>query len=120
MIQKITIDVDIPEGYDAIDFRLPLVDDIYRTMFGTAVACSRTDIFSVGQERIILRKKWAFPAWFKSGWWLFKTQPGTWYVGQNNWFYGSDTTAFYAPLLWEFHGQEFESPIGVKELQCQR
>lgn len=115
MIQRITINVSIPDGYEATgDFRWPVVGDLFLTEDGDTVAHASVSYWS---PRFILRKKWAFPKWFAAGWFLwFNTAYNKWVVCERV-FEGTNTSGFFATDIWAFHGETFVPPTHAKKLQ---
>lgn len=114
MIQQITINVTIPDGYEATgEYRTVKYGDIYLSEIHSPpeVLPWHDD---AGGRRIILRKKWAFPEWFKKGWYLRRNaQADRWYAVEQCFSLGD---VFDAIDLWAFHGETF-TPPSVQSIQ---
>lgn len=119
MIQKITIDVEVPDGYEATgEWRWPNADEPFLTVAGTVCTMHIGDTVGRRGNRIILRKKWAFPAWFPNGWWLMYCG-GDWYV--RDYVCGAKHVV-KAEAAYAIHGEVFTppTPLGVGMHQCTR
>lgn len=84
MKQQVTIEVDIPEGYEATgEFRgVNPGDGFYLDDFGAAVP--RTNDISLGtRKRLILKKKWVWPAWLTAHC-IAMDADGNWYAYEND------------------------------------
>lgn len=89
--QQITIEVDIPDGYEATgEFRCPELGELYISRGQTHQACFQ----NYASDHLILRKKWQWPDWLKAPWiamdsngtWWAYTQPPT--IDGPSWFGG--------------------------------
>lgn len=103
MIQTITIDVTVPDGHEATgEYRKPSIGELFLTMAGTACVCSTNH--QTTETRIILRKKWALPDWFRPTWTLTKSGMGyvVWRAGNAN--------GYDAKLFWFMHDDNFVPP----------
>jgi hypothetical protein len=88
--QKLEIEVEVPEGYEATgEFRLPKKGDYFLNSCGD-LNLSTNDwnnsnyMNSYANQRIILRKKYQWPTWLKAryiamdkdkGWWAYDSRP---------------------------------------------
>lgn len=72
--QQITIEVDVPEGWEVIDYRKPRHDEHF---------VSNGAVFqSVGEscmEYAIIRKTWQWPEWLKAKW-IAMSKEGRWFA----------------------------------------
>lgn len=74
--QQITIEVDIPDGYEATgEFRSPGLDEVY--LQRGEVKRSRFDHYA--SDFVIVRKKWQWPDWLKAPW-IAMDKNGEWYA----------------------------------------
>ena len=116
MIKEITIDVDIPEGYEETgEFRTPKAGDIYFSAGGNKAVKTSTDFER--EKYIILRKKEPPIDWMKTGWVNDNHSEQLYQITG----YDKDRTEQYIICgHWrtkEFMGKNFtpcESPIGNK------
>lgn len=78
--QQITIEVDIPDGYEATgEFRLPDESrECWLSNF-SAVCEPHGGRATVHGPRLILRKKWQWPDWLKAPW-IAMDKNGEWYA----------------------------------------
>lgn len=115
MIHKITIDVEVPDGYEPTgEYRWPNPNEPFLAYTGNVVTMPIGDTVGRRGNRIILRKKWAFPAWFPNGRWLVYRY-GSWYVGDREL-----NSGLMAERVWEFHGEIFVPPTCPNQIQCVR
>lgn len=116
MIQQITISIDVPDGYEFVGYREPMPCEPWLSPSGYVRSTTMYEHDSLKVKRIILRKKWAFPAWFAAGWFLEKNEYGDWHVTKDrSWTWNG----IKAEMLWAFHGETFNPPT-VDKLQCVR
>lgn len=77
---NLTIDVTIPDGYEFVDFRIPVEGDEYLCMDDLPNLvlhyCSETH----SRLRVIIRKKFVWPTAFKKGLWAFRDPNGVWRI----------------------------------------
>lgn len=111
MIQTLTINVTIPDGYEATgEYRGPSIGEWFLTMAGNACQC--LSHHQSVETRIILRKIWALPDWFQPDWILEQKFSG-YYVSRR-----SATIAYYynAPTLWTLYDDVFIAPPAGTQL----
>lgn len=123
MIQQITISVEAPAGYEATgEYREASPGEPFLTLTGGAQTIHNNDQCGRKGKRIILRKQWAFPAWFKNGWWLYNCGSNRWAACELQPICPPNVyweKAIEANRLWEFHGETFVAPP-VPSIQCVR
>lgn len=95
--QHITIEVDIPDGYEATgEFRLPDESrECWLSNF-SAVCEPHDGRATVHGPRLILRKKWQWPEWIKLPY--IAMQPN------GDWYGFSDKPSFQDGFRWDGHG----------------
>lgn len=86
--QQITIEVDVPEGYEIVEWRKPKHGDLFlhqedHSLVSFYIKQIREDAcddrYNVG-NRIIVHKKWIPPSWMLEGLWLYKGNQGIWWL----------------------------------------
>lgn len=78
-LQTITLNVDIPEGYEATgEFRLPLKGEAYLDKYGEVIIASYN--YCGDGSYIILRKTWTPPACLKNAAAFAREESGEWYA----------------------------------------
>lgn len=113
MIQTLTINVTVPDGYEATgEYRKPLPMEWWLTNNGQPHFSPATDHVALNNNRIILRKKWALPDWFRPEWVLEH------YTCLNT--YGvrrlGQAPSFSADALWALHDDVFTAPPAGTQL----
>lgn len=61
----IPIEHPLPEGYEAVTFRVPKVGETFLTTEGAAYELRENPLHQLQQPRLILRKIWVWPDWLK-------------------------------------------------------
>jgi len=61
-IHEIKIKVDVPYGWDVVDFRAPQRGEMIITAFGNVEECKKDLPF----QRFVLRSAWQPPAWLRA------------------------------------------------------
>jgi hypothetical protein len=64
---KQLVEVDVPEGFEAVGHRLPLAGDFYINSKGEVVQSPEAWNGCNG-PRLVLRPEWTWPAWLKAPW----------------------------------------------------
>jgi hypothetical protein len=77
-LQDLLIKVDVPEGWEAFDYRAPRKDEWFLSKFLYGVLECNCD-FRDCDQCVILRRKWVAPAWIKSGCWIYPFG-GEWFL----------------------------------------
>ena len=76
--QQITIEVDIPDGYEATgEFRCPNVGEYW--IYDHCLPACGLGFVLPHSPRLILRKTWQWPEWLKAPW-IAMDKNGEWYA----------------------------------------
>lgn len=82
-MQDLSIKVDVQDGYEAIDFRVPVIGEMFIAACGSIMTSSQTGICP-DLPRIILRRVTPWPSWLKAAayakddtgiWWAYAAVP---------------------------------------------
>ena len=64
MLQTLTIETEVPDGYEAVAFRQPVSGEYYLSVVDTVLKCVGEPLGS----RLVLRKAHVWPEWLPDGW----------------------------------------------------
>jgi hypothetical protein len=97
----ITIELDIPDGWEFVEYRTPKEGEYYANQY------DGSPIFSSGgnlQQRIIIRTVWTWPAWLKAPW-IAMDEDGLWS--------GCESEPFGGRAKWMTKGNAVQLHIGL-------
>lgn len=72
---KQMIEVDVPDGWEAVGYRAPEIGESYLLFDGSVSTVDGVFIYPVP----ILRRSWKWPPWLKAGW-IAMDRNGHWYA----------------------------------------
>lgn len=116
--QTLTITVDVPEGYEAVDFRRPLCGEVSVPIDDTfALPETLRHPAEIGTCHLILRRVWTPPAWLPEGCWVWKSIYYAWCASRNEpqesasgSYYMPDGVVVICTALAHLHNATFEPP----------
>lgn len=75
--QRIEIEVDVPDGFEFVEFRPPKEGEYFVMYCGSPVTA--TSDYGKKHPRLIVRRKWHWPEWLTAEW-IAMDECGRWYA----------------------------------------